>query len=791
MRASRWWDLSAVCLLIAALLTAASRLVATEWVGHLSLAHTLVLLGVAAGLALGQSIFSPALATLFGVLYGLFAVPWQLCLTTGRLSEEALWSDRLIVLASRLTQTLTRFAQQEPVYDPVLFLFAMAALAWSLSVHAGYALTRRGSPWRIILPPGLAALLIHTADLYRPRGIWYLAVYLFFSLLLLARLTFLRLRRDWLQEDARIPPLVGLDMGYAMVAAVVVMVLLAWAAPAMADILPAARQVWDRATRPWEERMDELFASLRRRGATITASNYYGDDFPLGRGRELSDDLVLSVQVPEVRSSVRYYWRARVYDRYDEGRWSTEALSVTERLGPGGSTLSFPALEGRRSVTFTFTSPEPIVTLYVAPQPRWVDQRVEVEFAQNPDATVDVGSLRAIPSVDAGETYVARSSMAAMTVSQLRDAGTDYPPWITDRYLDLPDTMTARMQELAEQIGEGQETPYDVVAAVTRYLRNNIRYSETITGTPAAGQEPLDWFLFDLRVGFCNYYASSEVILLRSLGIPARLAVGFAEGQHQRGTTTTLVYERNAHAWPEVYFPGFGWVEFEPTVSEDPLYRPLGEIETEDEGGFRVPAGGDTEDRWRERLEELRGIDDEIYSGDVPTGWRSRWDRIRPLAAVGSILLGVILAILAWRAWRRRRLRPLPVLLEMSVRRLGLQPPAFLRRWAHQALLSPLERAYGEIDRALVRLGAAPPSADTPGERAASLADLLPLVAEPTSLLLAEYQAGTYSPHPCSVSQAEEAARSIRKLSWQAKLRRLIRSPARAPWWPFRQVSKA
>ncbi len=774
MRTSRWWDLPAAVLLVMALLTAAGRLVATEWVQHLQMAQTLVLMGAVAGLALGQSLFSPLLVTLFGILYGLFAVPWQLGLTAGRLTEDALWSDRLIVLAGRLVQALAQFAQREPVQDPVLFLSAMALLAWGLSVHAGYALTRRASPWCTILPPGLAALLIQTSDRYRPRGVWYLAGYLLFALLLVARLTFLRLRRRWQQGDARIPPLVGLDLSYAIVAVVVLLVLLAWTAPVRADLLPAVRAIWDRLTSPWEERMDELFASLQRRGATITVTDYYGDDFPLGRGRELSDALVASVQVPATRSGVRYYWRAKIYDHYADGRWGTETLTMTERVGLGATALDFPTLEGRRSVTFTFTTPQPMKTLYVAPQPRWTSRRVDVDFALNPDGTVDVAALHAVPPLGAGETYVVRSSIADMTIAQLRDAGSDYPAWVTDRYLQLPDTVTDRTKDLAEQIAEGEETPYDVVAAVTRYLRSAIRYSETITETRAADQEPLDWFLFDLQVGFCNYYASSEVVLLRSLGIPARLAVGFAEGEHQRGTTTTLVFERNAHAWPEVYFPGLGWVEFEPTVSQDPIYRPLGEIETDDEGRLRVPAGGDTEERWRERLAELEGLDALAPGEGVPTPSRGLWDRVRPFIWALPVLVGAGLVILAWRVWRRRDLPPFPVLLERGVHRAGWTPPAFLRRWARRALLSPLERAYGEIDRALARLGTEPLPAETPEERARSLADSLPTASKPVYLLLAEYEVATYSPHHYDVDVAREAARTIRSLSWRAKLRRLV-----------------
>jgi transglutaminase-like putative cysteine protease len=773
MRSSRWWDLPAALLLLVALLTASGRLIATEWVDHLSLVETLVFLGLMAGLALGQSIFSPVLAFTFALLYGLFFVPWQVLVNVGRLADDALWSDRLIVLANRLLHALEQFAQQEPVQDPVLFLFAMGALSWVLSVHAGYTLTRRGRPWRIILPTGVAVLLVHTSDPYRPRGIWYLAGYLLFSLLLLARLTFLQLRSQWREDDARIPPLVGLDLSYVVVAATAMLLLLAWTVPTMADVLPVAKRLWEHATDPWEERMDQLFASLDRRGATITAADYYSDEFPLGQGRELSDALVASVQAPPEGAYVRYYWRARVYDRYADGRWSTAALTQTERVRGSTFDLRFPELEGRRTVTPTFTSAEPMVTLYAAPQPRWASRPVEVDLAENPDGTVDVAALHAVPPVGAGESYRTRSSITAVTVAQLREAGTDYPEWITKRYLELPESITPRTRQLAEGIAGDLETPYDAVAAVTRYLRDTIRYSETITDAPPPDQEPLDWFLFDLKVGFCNYYASSEVVLLRLLGIPARLAVGFSAGERQVGTNTYLVYERNAHAWPEVYFPGLGWVEFEPTVSEAPIVRPLGEIDTEDEGRLRVPPGGDTEDRWRERLAELEGLD-EIGPGEgAPIGSDGLLDRIGSPYVLAAVLSAFILFVLGWRARRRIEL-PFPVLLERGVRRVGWSPPRLLRRWAMWALLQPLERAYVEVDRALMRLGASPRPADTPAERAAALARVLPAASGSANLLLAEYQAATYSPRHPSIHRARGAARTIRKLSWIAKLRRLV-----------------
>ena len=105
-----------------------------------------------------------------------------------------------------------------------------------------------------------------------------------------------------------------------------------------------------------------------------------------------------------------------------------------------------------------------------------------------------------------------------------------------------------------------------------QYLRENIEYSDTVPNPPR-NKDRLEWILFEHKKGYCVYYASSEVLMLRSLGIPARMAVGFAQGDAEDGTYT--VRRLNAHAWPEVYFPGIGWVEFEPTASQPSLDRPL------------------------------------------------------------------------------------------------------------------------------------------------------------------------------------------------------------------------
>lgn len=766
----RWWDGPAVFLLLLALLTASGRLVATDWTDHLLQTQTLVFLGALAGLALGQSRFRPAVALLFALAYGLFFVPQQLGQTiTGNL--DLTWTDRLTMLSDRLQVALAQLAARQEVEDPLLFLSLMYVLFWGLGAWGGYVLTRRGDSWRAVLPAGIAALVVQAYDPYPRSRAGIIALYLFFVLLLWARTTYLRRRARWQATRTPLAPFLGLEMTRAAFYVALGLVVVAWIFPAPADLLPTARRAWERLSRPWtalRERLEPLFAPLR--GGTAVVTELYGPQLPLGQGGERSDTVLLTVRAPsDYPVGIRFYWRARVYDRYADGLWQA-TFTADQPVTLENDSLSFPGRDnhlpewdGRWSAVFTYTTEFPVSLLYLAPQPMWVDVSVQADMAESPDGTLDLAALKAAPSLSAGTTYHARSALSAATVAQLRAAGTDYPLWVTERYLQLPDTITPRTRDLALQIAAGKDNPYDIAVAVTEYLRANIRYSKTVPPVPR-GREPLDWFLFDLRRGFCNYYASAEVVLLRSLGIPARLAVGFASGQWERGQY--LVRDKDAHAWPEVYFPGFGWVEFEPTASQPPILRPSGEEVGEQEG--------------REDQAGLRGLREWEREEDVETlpeglGGEKSSEAIPPVAYT-RILLWVVLsgaaALLVYSIWRaRQHLRaPLPVLLERGMERMGVEPPPAVRRWAAYSLLPPVVQAYLEINRALIWLGIPPSPAETPAERGARLLARVPQAAPWVEQLLTGYQAAVYGRGPADDPTARRAGRMIRFLSWRARL---------------------
>ena len=146
---SRWWDIPAAILLLVAMFTAASRLEATQWSKGLSIVPYVAIFGTIAGIALGQSRFSAKIAGLFGFIYGLYIVGWQL----GTLTNTALpWKEKILELTNRANHVLAQMANRQSVNDSILFIALMAILFWVLSLVAGYTLIRHGNAWWAILP---------------------------------------------------------------------------------------------------------------------------------------------------------------------------------------------------------------------------------------------------------------------------------------------------------------------------------------------------------------------------------------------------------------------------------------------------------------------------------------------------------------------------------------------------------------------------------------------------------------------------------------------------------------
>ncbi len=161
----------------------------------------------------------------------------------------------------------------------------------------------------------------------------------------------------------------------------------------------------------------------------------------------------------------------------------------------------------------------------------------------------------------AGLRYNGTSHLHIPPPDILRDAGEDYPPLITQRYLQLP-VLDPRIKKLAADVTKDAATPYDKANVIELHLKNKYGYTLDMA---SQGADPIADFLFNVRRGHCEYFASSMTVMLRSLGIPSRIVNGFLPGEYNDITQQYVVRGRDAHTWVEVFFPNQGWITFDPT----------------------------------------------------------------------------------------------------------------------------------------------------------------------------------------------------------------------------------
>ncbi len=764
----RWWDITSLLLLIVILTTVCVRLVITQWTNNLSITVSVMYLGLLTGLALGFSNFNKIRSFLFSTYYGIFVVFWQLSLT---FNHNIPWHERLIIINNRIGLTLTYLWERKPVPDNLFFLLLMSIVFWIISTHAGFTLIRYADPWKIIIPSGIGIVILHSYDSFIARKIWYLVVYLFFSLILIIRLVYLRQRQKWQSENTHIPSNISAIFSRIAIVATLMLLILVWVAPVEAKSFQAAVNAWEQIKQPFKEireNLENAFASLQSSVGIIP--EFYSSNLNLGQGVSLSDNQIFTVLTPaNPPSGTRFYWRVRVYETYEKGQWTSIASNII-KVNPENNELQFPEEPKRKpgEFSFYFTTIRPIASLFLAPQPLWVSMPAQAELSYNPDNTVDILAIKAIPNLAAGTSYEVRSSLSGATIHAMRNAGEDYPDWVTERYLQLPDSITQRTRDLALQITDGQKTPYDKVNAITNYLRTTIKYTETVPKLPAH-QELVDWFLFDLHEGFCNYYATSQVILLRSLGIPARLAVGYAQGELQGLSGTYNVKQRDAHAWPEVYFPGLGWVEFEPTSSQPMLVRPSGETPR------TIPTPSEnivSTDKLEPDKEEEIPV--QKTSGK---GYRGPYMAFFQAMLAGSIFIALVIILILVINSQRKRLQalpPIPILIERGLRKIGVEPPGFIKEWAFRSALPAISRAYQELNEALSRLGNRPNPNRTPNERAMIMASIIPELGAQAQTLVNQYEIATYGLTPPDIVSAREASRQIRYLAYREVIRRSL-----------------
>ena len=754
------------------MLVSSQRLYSTNWTTGLGIVLLFTLLGTVVGLVLGLSNFKGPTVFLLAVGYSIVLLP----LVTGwGIYKNIPWAERMVSLGGRLAFSTVQLFTSQPVQDSTLFIVFASVVYWIISLTAGYTLMRSGSFAGAVVPAGVVLVIIQLFDLRVGDRVYSLAVYAFLCLLLLGRLTYIRRRQLWKKERVWVSAEAVIDLNIIIGVAALALIVLVWAAPASGRPVTSARIMWENLTRPWRQKQQDLNRTVQSlRGDQVHTLEFYGDTLSLGRQAETGEDTYLRISAPLINGADRYYWRVRTYDLYRDDQWYTN-YAFDEPFMPNQGSLSLADSEGT-AAEFAFTIPNQNLNLLATPpRPIWISRPSQLTFTPSTGGRIDPLMFVANPTLLAGEEYVVHSNIYQPTVVQLRNAGVNYPAWVSDPYLELPPDLPPEIGRLARQITAGFESPYDKAAAITGYLRTNITYSATV-GTPPHGREMLAWFLFDTKTGFCNYYASAEVVLLRSIGIPARMAVGFAQGEYEPPNQYT-VRQRDSHAWPEVYFPGNGWVEFEPTSNQAPLVRPAGDNSSSGQTPTPTPQG--TPPGNNSQLTP-------VPFGEGGPGTGVSQDALLRLtilflvvvvfivAGVIAYIFGLFDKLIAFA--RRTFQRPLPLVLKNSLENLALTPPDWLNHWAYLAELTPTERSFAVVYRSLRWLGVRTSAAQTPAEAAAVLTGYIPEASRQIRTLLEQCERSLYSQAPADLAVARRAADSL----WQIALRAAIQARWRA-----------
>lgn len=658
---------------------------------------------------------------------------WQSALVA--LAE--LWSG-IVTLLARMHTWLLAVSAGTPVPDPVAMMLVWSLVLWTVSAWAGWMVRRHGQPLAGIAPAGalLAVVLSYTGG--RP---YVLLVLLGATLLLLATAAYdSRVRRWWsAQTDAAD---LTYDVTVTALSLTLALVVIAGVVPSISwhDILESVRDYvrGSEQTAGSDGFARSLGMEQRAQGGVTVFGEVRSGGLPrhhlLGSGPELSRQVVMIIRTGELPPGPppeyvsggppvpRYYWRSVTYDAYIHSGWYAEPLGVVGYAA--GTPIITPTLTGRRVLRQEVQVVGDVGgLLHAAGDLIVADQDYAVAWRSSED--VFAVAITAT-------TYVVESAVSTAMEEQLRAAGDDYPQWVRDRYLTLPGRMPARVLALARSLTATEPTPYDRARAIETYLRS-LPYSLDVP-LPPSGQDVVDYFLFDLQKGYCDYYATAMVVLARAAGIPARLAVGYATGSYDRVRAEYVVTEASAHAWPEIYFPGYGWIEFEPTAGLPPIERAA---ETAEDRAEPVNIPRPASD-WQDRLAQIAR----------PRLW--------------NVLALMVVAVVAWPLadlWRLRRLEP-----AAAVRAL-----------------------YRRLQRRGRRLAVPVRATDTPYEFAALFADrvaalaqdgysgqLLAPAAREAQRLADLYVQVNYSARMPDVADRTQAIRTWLRLHWRLWLGRAL-----------------
>jgi transglutaminase-like putative cysteine protease len=678
--------------------------------------------GLLAGLLIAKSRFSSGSAHLLGLVYGLFVIG----LMTGRQLDEALtWSERIVDILSRQATWFNAAVSGNTSRDGFIFVVQTAVIFWLLGYFSAWFTFRKPRVWRAVVPTGI---VLFSVVYYGPPGFgMHMALFILLALLFVTATHLSEREEEWREAAVRYETAMRFSFLQASLVVGLAVLLAAWMLPT----LPASAAVNEALVttgvsgqwRTFQNNWSRLFSALRAYGNPV--GDGYRETLLLGGPRSVSNNLVMDVYVSDRLPYA--FWHETILDTYRGDFWSRADIPQRILRQPDDGPFYQPGGRSIEEALQVVVNYRPNATvMYGLPAIVAADQDAWVSYQYDPEGRELLVGVQSRFLLRPGDIYRIQSYYSAANAADLRQTTAEYPDWFAQRYLQLPDSISPETIALAQRLTAPHNNPYDKAIAVRDYLRQNMAYNDQVAAPPP-GVEPVHHFLFESQEGYCNYYASAMAVMLRSQGIAARLATGFASGEFNDDLGYYRVRDADAHVWVEVYFPGYGWIQFEPTASLPVFERP-------DRGG-----GGDgfseTGLGMIDRDPDSMPIPDDLFGDftrdseldELPAGLLMNGDGVDGEAAEGAGVVSWTERLFTWQTAAAVVTFLLVLLLAFIAQRLNL------------AVESNVDRSYFRLMRWAAWLGLQVEPAHTPYERADLLKTAVPTGERPIQRLTDEY----------------------------------------------------
>lgn len=681
-------------------------------------------IAVFTGFVVAKSELSEGTSNLIAFVYGAAVIVWLVGL---RLPADLSWRERIFELLQRQVIWIGKAISGGTSRDELIFVIQTALVFWIIGYTAAWYTFRVRYMWRAILPSGLVLLsVVYNYYGSEPMEL-YLGLYCLLALMYIVRTHLMEREGDWKLAAVRYDRSITAHFLQAGLLASVFVMFFAWSLPALSASQEMSSQLATLTSpiKTFQENWTRLYSSLRSYG---TANNdLYQGDLVLGGPRSVGDTPVMDVYVSQQLPYI--YWQADALATYQDGAWKPLDHDAILHIPGEDGRLDVPNLKGRTLLQQEVVNYIPNAsTMYGAPEVIETDVQMFYKRRFDDRGQILIDGLKSRYLLGPGESYQVTSRVTTADAQSLRLAGNGYPAWVTSNFLQGVEFLTPETVALAEEIVAGYDNPYDKAIAMRDYLRANITYNDQIAAVPD-GEEPIHYTLFVSKEGYCNYYAAAMAMMLRSQNIPTRVVRGYAQGElldtDTDGTAAYRVRANNAHTWVEVYFPEYGWVQFEPTAAIPTVDR----AETAaDAGNEPVESSGLNDDILEGELglqdqedvdvpdEDVEGIqNNEEQSGAVGVGagggvpWQRALTVAGLLVAVGGVFAGATVA--------------------------------------NQRVEGDVMRSYGRLNQWSSWLDIIFKPSQTPYERASELATVLPEGRQSIRKLTQEFVLRVFSPH--------------------------------------------